>query len=201
MPEELFDRAARAAADALLEVWPEDEQRAWLAADLRRCAAILQQAAGDLLWAGGCHPLLLRAGRSQDSARLVGPAVTHWRKLAAVSQRILAPNHPDTLTIGRRMADAYLAAGLAAEAVPWFRWVLVDRVRTLGPDHPDAIGAKRSLGHALMSANQLRDALSFLNEAVGDYEGVRGANHPDTLGARDELAAAHRHPVVPAHAS
>ena len=192
MPEELLDRAARAAADALLEVWPEDEQRAWLAADLRRCAAILQQAAGDLLWAGACHPLLLRAGRSQDSARLVGPAVTHWRKLAAVSQRILAPNHQDTLTIGRRMADAYLAAGLAAEAVPWFRWVLVDRVRTLGPDHPDAIGAKRSLGHALMSANQLRDAPSLLNEAVGDYERVRGASHPDTLGARDELAAAHR---------
>ena len=101
MPEELLDRAARAAANALLEVWPEDEQRAWLAADLRRCAAILQQAAGDLLWVGGCHPLMLRAGRSQDSARLVGPAVTHWRKLAAVSQRILAPNHQDTLTIGR----------------------------------------------------------------------------------------------------
>ena len=192
MPEELLDRAARAAANALLEVWPEDEQRAWLAADLRRCAAILQQAAGDLLWVGGCHPLMLRAGRSQDSARLVGPAVTHWRKLAAVSQRILAPNHQDTLTIGRRMADAYLAAGLAAEAVPWFRWVLVDRVGTLGKDHPDAIGAKRSLGHALMSANQLQDALSILNGVVGDYEGVRGANHLDTLGARDELAAAHR---------
>ena len=191
-PERLFDRAARAAADALLEVWPEDEQRAWLAADLRSCAASLQQAAGDLLWAGGCHPLLLRAGRSQDSARLVGSAVTHWRKLAAVSQRVLAPNHPDTPTIGRRLADAYLTAGLAAEACPWFRWILADRVGALGPDHPATIGATRDLGRALLAANQFQDALTVLDGAAADYERICGADHPDTLGARDELAAAHR---------
>ena len=191
-PEKLFDRAARAAADALLEVWPEDEQRAWLAADLRSCAASLQQAAGDLLWAGGCHPLLLRSGRSQDSARLASSAVTHWRKLAAVSQRVLAPNHPDTPTIGRRLADAYLTAGLAAEACPWFRWILADRVGALGPDHPATIGARRDLGNALLAANQFRDALTVLNGAAADYERIRGADHPDTLGARDELAAAHR---------
>ena len=192
MPTDSFDRTARGAADALLEVWPEDEQQAWLSADLRSCAAGLQQAAGDVLWAGGCHPLLLRAGRSQDSARLVGPAVMHWRKLAAVSQKILAPNHPDALTIGRRLADAYLAAGQAAEAVPWFQWILVDQVGTVGPDHPDTIGAKRNLGHALIAAHQLPDALGVLSEAVSDYERVLGAKHPGTLGARDELAAAHR---------
>ena len=191
-PEKLFDRAARAAADALLEVWPEDEQRAWLAADLRSCAAALQQAAGDLLWTGGCHPLLLRAGRSQDSARLVGSAVTHWRKLAAVSQRVLAPNHPDTPMIGRRLADAYLTAGLAAEACPWLQWILADRVGALGPDHLATIGVRRDLGHALMAAKQFRDALTVLNGAAADYERVRGADHPDTLSARDELAAAHR---------
>jgi tetratricopeptide (TPR) repeat protein len=192
IPAELFGRTAIAAADALLEVWPEDEQRAWLAADLRSCAASLQQAAGDLLWAGRCHPLLLRAGRSHDRAHLLGPAVTHWRKLAEVSRRVLPPNHPDTLTIGRGMADAYLAAGLAAEAVPWFQWILVDGVGALGPDHPETIGAKRNLGHALISANQLPDALSILGGTVGDYERIRGVNHPDTLGARDELAAANR---------
>jgi len=191
-PEKLFDHAARAAADALHEVWPKDEQRAWLAADLRSCAASLQEAAGDLLWAGGCHPLLLRAGRSQDGARLVGSAVTHWRKLAAVSQRVLAPNHPDTPTIVRRLADAYLTAGLAAKACPWFQWILADRVGALGPDHSATIGARRDLGDALLAANQFQDALTVLNGAAADYERIRGADHPDTLGARDELAAAHR---------
>ncbi len=188
MPAGMFDRSARAAADALLEVWPDDEL---LAAEARRCAASLQTAAGQLLWAGSCHPLLLRAGRSLDSARLTGPAVVHWRDLATVSQRVLGPTHPDTVVIGQHLADAYLRAGRAAEACPWLHWVLADRIRVLGPDHPGTIAARRNLGHALVAADQLPDALTVLGGAVGDYERVRGAHHLDTLGARDELAAAY----------
>jgi len=191
MPDGMLDRAARAAADALLEAWPGDELPAWLAGGLRSCAASLQQAAGGRLWAGSCHLLLLRAGQSLDRARLAGPAVAYWRELAAVSHRVLGPGHPDTLVIGEHLADAYLAAGRAAEAVAWFQWVLAERLRALGKDHPGAIAARRNLGHALVAANQLTDAVTVLDEAVGDYERVRGADHPETLSARDELAAAY----------
>jgi tetratricopeptide (TPR) repeat protein len=191
MPDGMRNRAARAAADALLEVWPADDQQAWLAAGLRSSAASLQQAAGDLLWAGGCHRLLLRAGQSLDSARLTGPAIAYWRELAAVSDRILGPGHPDTLAAGQRLADAYLTAGRAAEAVSWFQWVLADRARALGPDHPATIAARRNLGHSAMAAGQLSDAISTLNDSVGDYERTLGTEHPDTLAARDELAAAY----------
>ena len=90
VPKDLYDRAARAAADALLEIWPRDEPRSRLAADLRSCAVSLGQAAGDVLWTDGrCHPLLLLAGQSMDSARLTGPAVAYWRELAAESARML----------------------------------------------------------------------------------------------------------------
>jgi tetratricopeptide (TPR) repeat protein len=191
-PAGMRDRAARTAADALLEVWPEEDLQAWRASGLRSCAASLQRAAGDLLWAGGCHPLLMRAGRSLDGGRLTGPAVAYWRELAAVSDRVLGPGHPDTLVAGEHLADAYLAAGRAAEAVSWFQWVLADRVRALGPDHPGTIAARHNLGHALAAANQLDDAITILDGAVGDYERVRGPDHLDTLGARSELAAAYR---------
>jgi tetratricopeptide (TPR) repeat protein len=192
MPEGMLDRAVRAAADALLEVWPPDEQQAWLAAGLRSCAASLQRAAGDRLWRSGCHLLLKRAGQSLDSARLTGPAVAYWRELAAASDRVLGPGHPDTLMAGQRLADAYLAAGRAAEAVSWFEWVLADRVRVLGPDHPGTITARHDLGHAAVAASQFGEAVTILDGAASDYERVRGPDHPDTLGARDELAAAYR---------
>jgi tetratricopeptide (TPR) repeat protein len=192
MPDGMVDRAARAAADALLEVWPGDDLGAWLARDLRSCVASLQRAAGGVLWAGGCHPLLLRAGRSLDSARLTGPAVAYWTELASVSDRVLGPGHPDTLVAAQRLADAYLAAGRAPEAVSWFERVLAERIRALGPDHPGTIAARRNLGHALVAVNQLGAALTVLDGAVGDYERIRGADHIDTLGARDELAAAYR---------
>ena len=138
-PPDLLDRAARAAADALAEVWPAGQPRSWLAAALRSCAASLRQAAGDALWdAGGCHRLLLAAGHSLDAAGLTGPAVTWWRELAAGSHRLLGPGHPDTVLAGGLLAGALLAAGQAAEAVTWFGWVAGRtrrRARARSPRH------------------------------------------------------------------
>jgi len=69
---------------------------AWLAADLRSCAASLQEAAGDLLWAGGCHPLLLRAGRSRWRAPgRLGPSRTGGTR--RVSPESACAEHPTPL--------------------------------------------------------------------------------------------------------
>jgi hypothetical protein len=142
MPPVMFERAARAAADALAELWPAEERSAWEAASLRSCAASLQRAAGDPLWAGGCYPLLVRAGQSLDSALMTGPAIAYWNEIVTISDRILGPSHRDTLVAGEWLAEAYLNAGRAAEAVPWFRWTLAKRMRTAGSE-PAAVSARR----------------------------------------------------------
>lgn len=200
MPGGVRDRAARAAAAALLEVWPDDAPRGWLAGRLRSCAIRLRQVTGDLLWAGGCHRLLSRAGESLDSAGLTGPALEYWSELAGASSRQLGERHPDTLQAGQRLADAYLAAGQAAEAAAWYQWVLADRIRRAGADHQDTVGARHRLGHALVSAGQHVAAVTTLTEAAAGYERIRGAGHPDTLSARDELAAAYLAAGQPADA-
>src|SRR5581483_12167517 len=100
--------------------WPGDDQPAWLAESLRSCAASLRRLAGDLLWQGRSHPLLLRAGQSLVTARLTGPAVAYWREFAASCDRLLGRGHPDTLVAGEQLAEAYLSAGRGAEAVSWF---------------------------------------------------------------------------------
>ncbi len=192
-PKRIAERAARAAADALLEVWPEPEPEPWLAAGLRSCAESLRQEAGDVLWeTGSCHPLLPRAGRSLDNARLTGPAVSYWRELAATSDRILGPGSPDTLMAGSHLATALMAAGQAAEAVAWSQWVLAGRTRRLGPDNPGTIAARADLGRAFLASGQADAAIPVLEEAVSECERVRGVDHLDTLSARDELAAACR---------
>jgi tetratricopeptide (TPR) repeat protein len=192
MPEGMLDRTALAAADALLEAWPADDQPAWLAENLRSCAASLQRVAGDQLWSGRCHPLLLRAGQSLDRARLTGPAVAYWRELAAACDRLLGRGHPDTLAAGEQLAEAYLAAGRGAEAVSWFRWVLAERIRLLGPDDPGAATARHNLGQALMAASQFSDAVTVLDGVVGDYQRTRGPDQIETLTAQDELAGAYQ---------
>jgi tetratricopeptide (TPR) repeat protein len=191
MPEGMADQAARSVADALLQAWPEREQPGWPASGLRSCVATLRRITGDLLLEGGCHPLLVRAGDSLDRARLTGPAVDHWRDLATTSGRLLGGGHPDTMLAGRRLADAYLAAGRADDAVPWFQWVLDSLTHKLRPDTRDVAQAQRRLGHALVAALQLPAAISVLERAVPQFERVYGPRHADTLGARDELAAAY----------
>jgi tetratricopeptide (TPR) repeat protein len=191
MPEVMHDRTARAAADALLQAWPERDPPGWPASGLRACAAALRQISGDLLWAGGCHPVLLRAGESLNSARLTEAAVGHWRDLATTCDRLLGAGHPDTMLACQRLADAYLAAGRANEAIPWFQWVLDTQIRRLAPDHRDVLEARRRLGHALVAALQFQGAITVLERVVADFERICGPGHTDTLGARDELAAAY----------
>jgi len=191
MPEGMQDQAASSVADALLQAWPEREPPGWPASGLRSCVATLREITGNLLWDGGCHPLLVRAGDSLDRARLTKPAVDHWRDLATTSGRLLGGGHPDTMLAAQRLADAYLAAGRADDAVPWFQWVLDSLTRKLGTDHRDVIEARRRLGHALVAALQIPAAIDVLESAVPQFERACGARHASTLGARDELAAAY----------
>jgi tetratricopeptide (TPR) repeat protein len=196
------DRAARAAADALLEVWPADEPQAWIAADLRSCAAGLQHATGDTLWAGGsAHPLLVRTGRSMDSARLTGPAVACWRELAATSDRIAGPGSSDTLMAGSRLAgallarqllgDTYLADGRVKDAISQLKRVLADREEVLGRDHLDTIVARGSLASAYHSAGKMASALQLYEQACEGYARVLGADDPETLRSRGDQADAY----------
>jgi tetratricopeptide (TPR) repeat protein len=190
-PATLRDRAAQAAANALLEAWPLDEPEPWTAGVLRANAASLHNAAKDVLWADGCHPLLLCAGRSLDGGRLVGPAVEYWRELSVHCDNKLPPGHPDALVVASQLAGAYLAAGYGAEAVIWYRRVLAERSAELAPGHPAVIAARVSLADALIAAGEPAEAVSVLHRAVAESEQFLGPGHPDTLAVRDELARAH----------
>ena len=189
-PPELLDRAARAAADALVQAWPQHQPRSWLAAALRSCAVSLRRAAGDGLWAGGCPPLLLATGQSLEAAGQAGPALAWWRELAADSERLLGPAHPDTLAAGGRLAAVLLAAGQADQAVTWYVWLHSSRASMLGPDHPATIAAQVSLGRALSAAGQPGQALAALEEAAARSERACGPGDAGTVAAREAYAAA-----------
>jgi tetratricopeptide (TPR) repeat protein len=191
-PAEAQELAARAAAGALLEAWPVGEPEPWTADRLRANAASLHDSAAGVLWAGECHPLLLRVGQSLDEGRLVGPAMAYWRDLAARCDADLPPGHADARVVAARLAAAYLAAGYADEAVRWYRRVLAEQGRELASGHPDIAAARVGLARAFIAAGQPADAVSVLLLAVSECEQHRGPGHRDTLSARDELAAAYQ---------
>ena len=201
MPDAMLKGAAVAAANAVLEAWPaENAENAadpgsaeeGLARSLRSCADSLRQVAGYLLWEGGCHPVLLRAGHSLDAARLTGPAVAYWAELADASARLLGSDHPATSGIYERLARAYLAAGQAASAISLLQAIRQTRAERLGVDHPATLEVTRGLGQALISGGRLGDAVAILTQAAESWERSHDANSIGGLNAREDLAAAHR---------
>lgn len=192
MPDGMRKGAAVAAADSVLQAWPADDPPEWLSRALRSCAENLRQSAGDLLWEGACHPLLLRAGDSLDAARLTGPAVVYWAELAAASDRVLGPLHPETSGINERLAAAYLAVGQPTQAISLLRDVLRERAGASGPDHPGTVDATRDLGLALVRAGWFSEATTVLAEAVSGRERTQGPDSVVALSAREDLAAAYR---------
>jgi tetratricopeptide (TPR) repeat protein len=192
MSPELAEQAGLAAAAALLEAWPPETRDSPTAHALRASAVCLHQATGELLWSDGCHPVLLRAGRSLDEARLTGPAVDYWTELAAAGNQVFGPAHPDSMVIVERLANAYVAAGRVSEAVAWYKRILADWSRTIGADHPRTLAARVTLGRVLVSAGLFEDAISVLTSALTDAERAYGAGHPECSAIRDEVAAGYR---------
>jgi tetratricopeptide (TPR) repeat protein len=185
------ERAALAAADALLEAWPDEDGRAWLADSLRSCAASIMRLVGDRLWAGNGYRILFRTGQSLEDAHLTMLAAAHWNHVAAASERFLGAEHADSLEANDRLAESFLAAGRALEALPWFRRVLSNRISMLGPEHPATIEFEMRMGRALLAAGGAEEAVTLLERMVSERAHLNGADHPETLDVRDALADAY----------
>ncbi len=188
VPGPVLDDAARAAADAVIEVWPRPGSDPALEQALRGCAGWLGGIAGDLLWLPEPHPVLLRAGTSLGDAGFAGSAVAYWTSMMTVSARTLGPDHAQTLAIRDLLAAACESAGRMADAVELIRAGVADRERTSGTGHPDTLTARGNLARAYRASGQYDAAIDAYQRLASDREWVLGAEHPDTMTARSQLA-------------
>jgi tetratricopeptide (TPR) repeat protein len=107
-------------------------------------------------------------------------------------ERLLGPDHPDSLNARNSLAAAYQAAHRAPKAIPLFEQILVARVRLLGPDHPDTLTAQDNLAAADLAAGRADEAILMFRMTLAAREQLLGADHPDTLRSENSLAAAYR---------
>jgi tetratricopeptide (TPR) repeat protein len=160
-------------------------------AALRQAAAGLGDEAGELeaallplrLWA------LYHLNELGDSA---AQAIAVGESLVKDQERLLDPDHPDTLTTRNNLANAYRDAGRAAEAIPLHERTLADRERVLGPDHPDTLATRNNLANAYQEAGRAAEAIALHERTLADRERLLGPDHPDTLATRNNLANAYQ---------
>ena len=200
LPPADLEQVLLAAADALLETWPEDDEpaagdqleQAQFEQALRDCAAALRSTDGAMLWKPEAHPLLFRAGLSLEHSRLSDAAITYWKSMVATSTRLLGPAHANAVVARDRLAAAYEAAGKSADAIAVFQTALAEREQNQGPEHAETIAARAHLAHAYQSAGRPAEAIALYERTVADSGRLLGAGHPAALDARASLAQAYQ---------
>jgi RNA polymerase sigma factor (sigma-70 family) len=119
-------------------------------------------------------------------------AIAVGEPLAEDLDRLLGPDHPDTLNSRNSLAAAYLAAGRVAEAIPLLEQTLAMRQRMLGPDDPETLTSQNNLASAYQDEGRTAEAIRLYELNLEVRERLLGPDHPSTLNSQGNLAAAYR---------
>ncbi|HEV2377406.1 MAG TPA: tetratricopeptide repeat protein [Streptosporangiaceae bacterium] len=186
------ERAARAAADALVQAWTALSALPPAAQALRDCTTKLHERAGAILWRPQFHPVLMQAGLSLGRSGLASLAVSYWQELFGISHGVLGPDHAQTIRALDLLSAACEASGDLTEAIAVYEARLAEREQSLGADAPAAVAAREVLARTYVAAGRPDDAVRLARRARVDSEQAHGPQHPDSLAAEETLARSYR---------
>lgn len=139
------------------------------------------------------YPELARSlGVKHRAAKDRAHAVTLHEQLLANQERILGPDHLDTVAIRAGLARALREAGQHHRAVPVLERVLEDRERIQGPAHHDTATARAHLADTLQMIGQFHRAIEQYERVLADRVDPVGHNDSRTLTIQARLAAAYQ---------
>jgi tetratricopeptide (TPR) repeat protein len=96
-------------------------------------------------------------------------------------ERVLGPEHPDTLTSLEILGTLMGTFGRVDEVEPILRRCLEARNRVLGPEHRDTLDSMAHLALLYLRLGRLAEAEPLLVDSLETRTRVLGGNHPDTL--------------------
>ena len=131
--------------------------------------------------------LFLLASAYQESKQH-DKALPHYRRLLAIIEPVLGPEHPDTVQVLDTMAFSYMASDQPEKAQPLFQRILATREKTLGREHLDVALTLGSLATTYFKLVQYDKAPPLLERALAIREKVLGPEHPDTASTLYMLA-------------
>ncbi|WP_435298236.1 tetratricopeptide repeat protein [Streptomyces sp. bgisy093] len=176
-----------AAANALLEAWPERPDHEALPTLIANASA-LHAAGPPRNKNDGLHVILFIAGQILGRTGQITAAHTYFEHLHKTAHRLLGPDHPHTLATRNSLARWRGEAGDTQGAVTAFAELLDDRTRILGPDHPDTLITRGNLAYWRGEAGDTQGAVNATTELLDDHLRILGPDHPQTLAIQGNLA-------------
>jgi tetratricopeptide (TPR) repeat protein len=119
-------------------------------------------------------------------------AIVYFERALDFCQRVLGPDHQDTMTCWNNLAFAYQSAGELDLAIALFEQTLEHRIRMLGEDHFDALTSRNNLAYSYQLSSNLVPAISLYEQTLEDRIRILGPDHPQTLTSRSNLAHAYK---------
>ncbi|WP_169979111.1 protein kinase domain-containing protein [Tautonia rosea] len=118
-------------------------------------------------------------GRYADAER-------NLRRALEIRERLLGPEHPETLETLSALVPVVNPSGFhnmarKQEAIRLARRSAESHRRVFGAAHPATLAAHADLGDALIRAGNLQEASDLLQHNLGIQQKVQGAGHPETL--------------------
>jgi hypothetical protein len=111
-----------------------------------------------------------------------------WRRVLVARERVLGPEHRDTLMTRHQLARRTGPAGDPATARDLFAALLPVREQVLGPEHPDTLKTRHQLARWTGEAGDAATARDLFAALLPVREQVLGPEHPDTVTTRHQLA-------------
>jgi tetratricopeptide (TPR) repeat protein len=182
MPAELTGQWRQAAAALIEAAIPTniDAPQGWPA-----CAALLPHAEAVL---ADDSPGMARLANYLGDRGSYAAALELQKRVLDTRERVLGPEHPDTLTARHNLARWTGEAGDATAARDQHAHLLPILKRVLGAEHPATLNARYNLARWTGRAGDAATARDQLAELLPIRERVLGPEHPDTLGTWHSLA-------------
>jgi hypothetical protein len=122
------------------------------------------------------------------------------RQTLARREKVLGPEHPDTLGSMNNLAGVLNSQGKHKEAEVMHRQTLAGMEKVLGHEHPSTLTSVYCLAHLLTRCRRYNESLALYERACAGYQAVLGKDHPTTHACHqhyaDALASHEQHPLA-----
>ncbi|MEV3935640.1 FxSxx-COOH system tetratricopeptide repeat protein, partial [Glycomyces sp. NPDC049804] len=181
-----INSAARIAADALVEIWPDTD---YITGPILQANVLaLFDHAKSALISDAAHPVLFKTAPSFRKRDPETASLQYQQSLARDCIDLLGPDHHDTLVARREYLNVTGIVGDALAAAQGFADLVDDYIRIFGPEHTDTLEALHNLGYWTASTGDISTAIDILTRVTDARQVILGPDHPSTLHSRRCLA-------------
>ena len=125
---------------------------------------------------------LLNQGKYEEAEYLNGRALS-------AREKVLGPEHPDTLTSMANLASTYWDQSRWKEAEELQVQAMETSKKVLGDEHPDTLASMANLAHTYKAKGCKDKAVQLMETVIRLQQEISGPEHPHTIASTSTLAS------------